>query len=143
MFFYIVLTPISTTSGLWHTGNARKYHQIDEYIYQCVFSIFGTEKAALLMVCESISIAFLARADRAYDHSSIAIILMGKRELVALFTLSSWCLVMWAALPCGATGWSAVCACGISWSYSLTIFNQTQIGKKLAINCFSRLSVAH
>ena len=29
-----------------------------------------------------------------YVHSSIAIILMGKRELVALLTLSSWCLVI-------------------------------------------------
>ena len=29
-----------------------------------------------------------------YVHSSIAIILMGKRELIALLTLSSWCLVM-------------------------------------------------
>ena len=29
-----------------------------------------------------------------YVHSSIAIILMGKRELVALFNLSTWCLVM-------------------------------------------------
>ena len=29
-----------------------------------------------------------------YVHSSIAIILMGKMELVALFNLSSWCLVM-------------------------------------------------
>ena len=29
-----------------------------------------------------------------YDHSSIAIILMGKRELVALINLSYWCLVM-------------------------------------------------
>ena len=29
-----------------------------------------------------------------YFHSSIAIILMGKRELVALLNLSSWCLVM-------------------------------------------------
>ena len=29
-----------------------------------------------------------------YVHSSIAIILMGKRELVALHNLSSWCLVM-------------------------------------------------
>ena len=28
------------------------------------------------------------------SHSSIAIILMGKRELVALLNLSSWCLVM-------------------------------------------------
>ena len=29
-----------------------------------------------------------------YDHSSIAIILMGKRELIALLNVSSWCLVM-------------------------------------------------
>ena len=35
MFFYIVLTPISTTSGLRSTGNTRKYQQIDVYIYQC------------------------------------------------------------------------------------------------------------
>ena len=29
-----------------------------------------------------------------YLHSSIAVILMGKRELVALLNMSSWCLVM-------------------------------------------------
>ena len=29
-----------------------------------------------------------------YVHSSIAIVLMGKRELVALLILSPWCLVM-------------------------------------------------
>ena len=29
-----------------------------------------------------------------YVHSSIAIILMGKRELINLLNLSSWCLVM-------------------------------------------------
>ena len=29
-----------------------------------------------------------------YVHSSITIILMGKRELVALLNLSSWCLVV-------------------------------------------------
>ena len=29
-----------------------------------------------------------------YVHSSIAIILMGKRELIALLNLSSWCLMM-------------------------------------------------
>ena len=29
-----------------------------------------------------------------YVHSSIAIIFMGKRELIALLNLSSWCLVM-------------------------------------------------
>ena len=48
-----------------------------------------------------------------YVHSSIAIILMGKRELIALLNLSSWCLVM-VELPRGATGLSAVCDCGIS-----------------------------
>ena len=42
--------------------------------------------------------------------SSFAIILTGKRELVALLCLSSLCLV---ALPHGAVGWSAVCDCGI------------------------------
>ena len=36
-----------------------------------------------------------------YVHSSIATILMGKRGLVALINLSSWCLVMveWLFLP--------------------------------------------
>ena len=29
-----------------------------------------------------------------YVHSSIAIILVGRRELIALLNLSSWCLVM-------------------------------------------------
>ena len=29
-----------------------------------------------------------------YVHSSFAIILMGKRELVALLSLSSWCLII-------------------------------------------------
>ena len=35
-----------------------------------------------------------------YVHSSFAIILMGKRELVALLSLSSWCLliVVWLFL---------------------------------------------
>ena len=40
-----------------------------------------------------------------YIQSSIAIILMGKRELVALLNLSSWCLVMverlYLAMPRG------------------------------------------
>ena len=40
-----------------------------------------------------------------YFHSSIAIILKGKRELVALLNLSSWCLVMvehlFLAVPLG------------------------------------------
>ena len=40
-----------------------------------------------------------------YVHSSIAIIMMGKRELVTLLNLSSWCLVMvewlFLAVPLG------------------------------------------
>ena len=40
-----------------------------------------------------------------YVHSSIAIILIGKRELVALLNLSSWCLVvvewLFIAVPWG------------------------------------------
>ena len=41
-----------------------------------------------------------------YVHSSIAIILMGKRELIALPNLSFWCLVMverlFLAVPLGS-----------------------------------------
>ena len=49
-----------------------------------------------------------------YVHSSIAIILMGKRELVSLLNLSSWCLVIVERLSRGAVGLTAVCDCGIS-----------------------------
>ena len=49
-------------------------------------------------------------------HSSFTIILMGKRELVALLGLSSRCLPFYCCLtlPRGAMGLSAVCDCGIS-----------------------------
>ena len=47
-----------------------------------------------------------------YGNSSFAIILRGKRELVALLSLSYWCLVIvYVALPRGAMGLSAVCDC--------------------------------
>ena len=49
-----------------------------------------------------------------FVHSSIAIILMGKRKPVALLNVSSWCLVMVEALPRAAVELSAVCDCGIS-----------------------------
>ena len=46
-----------------------------------------------------------------YVPSSFAIILIGKRELVALLSLSSWCLVVvvWLLLAV-----PVVCDCGIS-----------------------------
>ena len=37
---------------------------------------------------------FYALCTLLYVHFNIAIILMGKRELIALLNLSSWCLVM-------------------------------------------------
>ena len=40
------------------------------------------------------SMFYVIRCTLLYVHSSIAIILMGKRELIALLNLSSWCLVM-------------------------------------------------
>ena len=50
-----------------------------------------------------------------YVYSSFAIILMGKKEPVALLSLSS-CVSCdgCVALPCGTMGLSAVCDCGIS-----------------------------
>ena len=58
-----------------------------------------------------------------YVPSSFAIILMGKRELVALLSLSSLCLMIVVLLF--LMGLTAACDCGISVSYSLTIFQHT------------------
>ena len=46
----------------------------------------------LLPLWESVIVLFCCTL--LYVHSSIAIILMGKRELVALLNLSPWCLMM-------------------------------------------------
>ena len=43
-----------------------------------------------------------------YVHSSFVIILMGKRELVALLSLSSLCIVIVVWFSYGAKGLSAV-----------------------------------
>ena len=72
-----------------------------------------------------------------YVHSSIAIILMGKRELIALLNLSSWCLVMverlFLAVPGGCLQFVIVVIpdhthllfLGESISQSIFIFNET------------------
>ena len=57
-----------------------------------------------------------------YVHSSFAIISLGKRERVALLLLCSECHVAIIVHSLGAMGWSIVCDCGISWSYSLIFF---------------------
>ena len=62
--------------------------------------------------------------------SSLAIILTRKKVLFVLLCLYSLCFVFCycsVALPCGAVGWSAVCGCGISLSYSLAFFQQTSL----------------
>ena len=45
----------------------------------------------------------------------------------------------WAALPHGATGLSAVCDCGISWSYSFTIFYDQYAERQIMIMVISLL----
>ena len=52
-----------------------------------------------------------------YVHSSIAIILMGKRELVALLSLPSWCLLMVG----GSSAWCRWVVCGLWLWYFLII----------------------
>ena len=49
----------------------------------CLLLLPLWESATVLFCCTLLDV-----------HSSIAIILVGKRELVALLNLSSWCLVM-------------------------------------------------
>ena len=49
-----------------------------------------------------------------YVHSGVAVILMGRRGLVALLNLSSWCLAMVERLFLAVPRWSVVCDCGIS-----------------------------
>ena len=46
-------------------------------------------------------------------RSSLAIILMGKRELVALLSLSSWCLVIVLWLLCGSSSWCHWFVCSL------------------------------
>ena len=64
-------------------------------------------------------------------HSNIAIILMGKRELVALLNLSSWCLVMverlFLAVPRGCLQFVIVVFPDHTNLLFLNIINGTQI----------------
>ena len=68
-----------------------------------------------------------------YVHSSIAIILMGKRELIALLGLSSWCLVMverlFLAVPRGCLQFVIV----VFPDHTLLIFSNFKSAKILRI----------
>ena len=65
MYFYIVLTPISTTSGLWSTGKTRKYHQIDVYIYQCELA---EHKKQTTRKCTNSNQTIAHNEDGTFDH---------------------------------------------------------------------------
>ena len=64
-----------------------------------------------------------------YVHSSIAIILMGTRELIALLNLSSWCLVMverlFFTVPRGCLQFVIVVFPDHTYLLFLVRFNQT------------------
>ena len=69
--------------------------------------------------------------------SSFAIILTGKRELVAFLNCLPGVLCS-VALPRGAVGWTAVCDCGIYRSYSLVV-----VFFLVGIECMVKLFLLH
>ena len=74
---------------------------IDEQIYEVRgYSTWPTAHDFLFIVTPIVGVCNCSMfcCTLLYVHSSIAIILMGKRELIALLNLSSWCLVMFERL---------------------------------------------
>ena len=70
-----------------------------------------------------------------YVHSSIAIILMGKRELVALLNLSSWCLVM--------VEWLFLAVPGGCLQFVIVVFQDHTLLLFLFFVSFEALGVTH
>ena len=62
---------------------------------------------------------------------------MGKRGLVALFSLSSCCIVTFFSLsrPSIVIGWSVVCDCYMSWLYALALKLSTKKGLYIRDQC--------
>ena len=65
-----------------------------KYMYLKRYFLVDASPSEPLDNATSVCICFMFSCTLLYVHSSIAIILMVKRELVALLNLSSWCLVM-------------------------------------------------
>ena len=68
---------------------ALLYVHADHFINDCIYDFFF-----IVTLIEGVCNCSLFCCTLLYVHSSIAIILMGKRKLVALLNLPSWCLVM-------------------------------------------------
>ena len=116
MFFYIVLTPISTTFGLWSTDITRKYHQIDVYIYQCGF--YCCSFIVVVPIVWWFCVDSLFWGVDVDVFSSFAIILLGKRDCCIVFLLSCGCFCSVVLLK---VFW-VVSDCGISCLFSLFLF---------------------
>ena len=75
-----------------------------------------------------------------YVHSSIAIILMGNRELVALLNLSSWCLVMverlFLAVPRGCLGFVIVVFPDHTYLFFKVLHGKKDGYKRVIIRCY-------
>ena len=80
-----------------------------------------------------------------YVHFSIAIILMGKRELIALFNLSSWCLVMverlFLTVPRGCLQFVIVVFPDHTHLLFLQIYEQDRLRKFKISTCCNRFHV--
>ena len=92
-----------TLNGLWHTDchdPLDLLHQHEEKSLvawaavpsKAVVLLLLTFCLLLLPLWESVIVLFCCTL--LYVHSSFVIILMGKRELVALLSLSTWCLMV-------------------------------------------------
>ena len=76
--------------------------------------VCGVLCLVLVLFCKALSVV-----------TSLVIIFMRKRELVALLALSFYYLVTvcYCSVARGSVGLSAVCDCGVFRSYSLTFCN--------------------
>ena len=124
-FFYNLSLPTVCLS--WQTAQTLMRHHVLRrliWVYAvCICSFF----ACIQPVPQVRTLNFRLATPLFSVPSSFAIILLKLKELVVylncppgvlwLLVFDSWCSV---AFLYGAMGSSAVCDCGISWSYSLT-----------------------
>ena len=71
-----------------------------------------------------------------YVHFSIAIILMGKRELIAFLNLSSWCLVMVERLFLTVPGGCLQFVIVVFPDHTHLLFFKSRIGQ-FELSCFN------
>ena len=76
------------TDHYYNDINVARKHRLRPNVFVVVDFLFIVTPIVRVCNCSMFCCTLL------YAHSSIAIILMGKRELIALLNLSSWCLVM-------------------------------------------------